>query len=230
LLFFRAEGPKILPNAGRFERSYPAKREEEHKGVARVRTFLAVDLSKSIRDRAVALQGRLARTGTEVKWVEPENLHVTLLFLGEVDDRQIVQVCRLANHCTAKEPSFLMSVESVGCFPNIRRPRIVWIGVVEGVERLCTLHDALELSLAELGYRREERRYKPHATLGRVKSDRPTDRLSHALLAEAAWKGGETVVREILIMGSELTPHGPVYTVLGRAELGDAAPEDSSSA
>ena len=198
--------------------------------MGRIRTFLGVDLSKAIRDRAVALQERLARTGTEVKWVEPANLHVTLLFLGEVDDRQIVQVCRLAEECTAKEPTFLMSVESVGCFPSAHRPRIIWIGVAEGAQRLCTVHDALESSLAELGYRREERRYKPHATLGRVKSDRPTDKLSRALVAEAAWKGGETVVREILIMGSELTPHGPVYTVLGRAGLGDAPPEDSSGA
>ena len=198
--------------------------------MGRIRTFLAVDLSKAIRDRAVALQTRLARAGTEVKWVERENLHVTLLFLGEVDNREIVQVCRLAKQCTAEEPSFPMSVESVGCFPNVRRPRIIWIGVGEGAKPLCTVHDALELSLAELGYRREERRYKPHATLGRVKSDLPTDKLSHALLAEAAWKGGETVVREILIMGSELTPHGPVYTVLGRAGLGGAAPDDSSRA
>jgi RNA 2',3'-cyclic 3'-phosphodiesterase len=198
--------------------------------VGRIRTFLAVDLSKAIRDRAVALQTRLARAGTEVKWVERENLHVTLLFLGEVDNREIVQVCRLAKQCTAGEPSFPMSVESVGCFPNVRRPRIIWIGVGEGAQPLCAVHDALELSLAELGYRREERRYKPHATLGRVKSDLPTDKLSQALLAEATWKGGETVVQEILIMGSELTPQGPVYTVLGRAGLGGAAPDDSSSA
>jgi RNA 2',3'-cyclic 3'-phosphodiesterase len=198
--------------------------------VARIRTFLAVDLSKAIRDRAVALQTRLARAGTEVKWVEPENLHVTLLFLGEVDDREIVQVCRLAKQRTAEQPSFPMSLESVGCFPNARRPRIIWMGVGEGAQPLCAVHDALELSLSELGYRREERRFKPHATLGRVKSDRPTDKLSHALLAEAAWKGGETVVGEILIMGSELTPHGPVYTVLGRAGLAGGAADDSSSA
>jgi len=187
--------------------------------MGRTRTFLAVDLGKTVRDRAVALQQRLARVGTEVKWVEPENLHVTLLFLGEVDDRETPRVCRIASDCTASHASFSMSIESVGCFPNPRRPRILWIGVGEGAQPLRAIHDELETPLAALGYRREERRYTPHATLGRVRGDRPTEELARALAHEAAWKGGETAVREILIMGSELTPRGPMYTVLGRAAL-----------
>ena len=188
--------------------------------MSRIRTFVAVDLGKAIRDRAVALQHALARTGTEVKWVEPENLHLTLLFLGEVEDREIPQVCRIISEETGKHAPFPLSVESVGCFPNPRRPRIVWVGVGEGTQPLCTLHDKLEVPLQDLGYRREERRYTPHVTLGRVKGDRPADKLAAALAKQAGWKGGETTVGELLVMGSELTPQGPRYTVLSRAKLG----------
>jgi 2'-5' RNA ligase len=188
--------------------------------MARIRTFIAVDLGKAIRDRLVTLQENLARTGTEIKWVEVENLHVTLLFLGEVDDRDVHQVCRIVTDTLNQQPSFLMSVETVGCFPNPRRPRTLWVGVGEGTQPLCTIHDDLEEPLTEMGYRREERRYTPHITLGRVKSDRPTDKLAATLAKHAGWKGGETSVREILVMSSELTPQGPVYTVLSRAPLG----------
>src|SRR5919199_6608125 len=100
--------------------------------MARLRTFIAVDLGKALRDRCVALQEVLARTGTEVKWVEAENLHVTLLFLGEVDDRAVPALCRAVAECCAGHDAFALSVETVGCFPNPRRPRTVWAGVGAG--------------------------------------------------------------------------------------------------
>ncbi len=186
----------------------------------RLRTFIAVDLGKAIRDRAVALQETLARAGADVKWVEPENLHVTLLFLGEVDAREVPRVCQLVADATQQHPAFPMSVETVGCFPNARRPRVLWVGVGQGTQELCALHDDLEGPLTQLGYRREERRYTPHITLGRVKSDRPPDSLAVALAKHAGWKGGEINVRAIQVMSSELTPQGPNYTVLSRARLG----------
>jgi 2'-5' RNA ligase len=190
--------------------------------MARLRTFIAVDIGKVIRDRAVSLQEILARTGAEVKWVEPENIHVTLLFLGEVDDRTIPDVCRVVAEQAQRQPAFSMSIERVGCFPNARRPRVLWIGVGEGTQELCALHDALEPPLLDLGcYRREERQYTPHITLGRVRSERPADKLAAALSKHAGWQGGQTSVREILVMSSELRPQGPIYTVMSRAKLGE---------
>src|SRR5260370_42674747 len=118
-------------------------------------------------------------------------------------------------------PAFPLRFEGVGCFPNSRRPRIVGIGVGEGPQELCALPDDLEPPLLDLGcYRREERKYTPHITLGRVKSDRPTEKLGPALLKHAGWQGGEIAVTEVLVMSSELTPQGPLYTVLSRAKLG----------
>ncbi len=188
--------------------------------MARLRTFIAVDVGKAIRDRAVALQQVLARAGDSIKWVEPENLHVTLLFLGEVEDRQVADVCRVAAEETGRHAGFPLTVEGVGAFPNKRRPRILWIGIGQGTQELCALHDALERPLLELGcYRREDRPFTPHITLGRSKRDRPADSLGSALAQQAGWKGGQTTVREIQVMSSELTPQGPVYTVLSRAKL-----------
>jgi 2'-5' RNA ligase len=189
--------------------------------MARLRTFIAVDLGKTIRDRCAALQESLARTGADVKWVEAENLHVSLLFLGEVDEREITLICRAVNEVCAERPAFAMSVETVGCFPNPRRPRVVWVGVGEGREDLVALHDALEPPLLKLGcYRRENRLYTPHITLGRIRSEQANDGLAAALLRVATWRGNETEVQEVQVLSSQLTPQGPVYTVLSRARLG----------
>jgi 2'-5' RNA ligase len=188
--------------------------------MARLRTFIAVDVRKAIRDRLVALQDTLARAGTEVKWVEENNLHVTLLFLGEVEDRETPALCQAVADCCAVRNAFSISVETVGCFPNPRRPRVVWAGVGAGSAELIALHDALEPPLLDLGcYRREDRAYTPHITLGRVRGERSTATLATALARQAKWHGGETDVREIHVLSSELTPQGPIYTVLSRAKL-----------
>ena len=188
--------------------------------MARLRTFIAVDIGDEIRDRAVSLQEKLARRSEDVKWVEPKNLHVTMLFLGEVDEREVIDVCRAVAKVTATNPRFSLTIESVGCFPNSRRPRVIWIGAGEGSEELCALHDALEPPLLQLGsHRREERQYKPHITLGRVRSDRPADDLAAALAKNASWVGGTVQVNQLLVMCSQLTPQGPSYSVLSRAKF-----------
>lgn len=186
----------------------------------RLRTFIAVDLGKPLRERLVALQAQLAQSGAAVKWVETENLHVTLLFLGEVDERELPPLCRAVSVVCGRHDRFDLRLETVGCFPNPRRPRVVWAGVGAGASELVALHDALEPPLLELGcYRREERQYTPHITLGRVQSDQSADALTATLLKQARWRGGEVEVREVQVMSSQLTPRGPEYAVLSRAKL-----------
>jgi RNA 2',3'-cyclic 3'-phosphodiesterase len=188
--------------------------------MARLGTFIAIELGKTIGDRCLALQEALARGGAELKWVEEENIHLTLLFLGEVEDRELAALCQAVADCCAQRDAFTLRVESVGCFPNPRRPRIVWVGVGAGTQEICSLHDALEAPLMELGcYRREDRPYTPHITLGRIKSDRAPGALSTALARQAKWRGGETTVREVCVFSSDLRPQGPIYTVLSRAKL-----------
>jgi 2'-5' RNA ligase len=197
--------------------------------MARLRTFIALDLGKPVRDRLVLLQQALARGGAEVKWVEPENLHLTLLFLGEVDAREVVELCRAVGDACATVAAFRLSVERVGCFPNPRRPRVVWAGVGEGTQEVVALHDALEGPLLELGcYRREDRPYTPHITLGRVRGEGHADALAASITRHAAWQAGATLVREVHVLSSELRPEGPVYTVLSRARLRGAPGNDAS--
>jgi 2'-5' RNA ligase len=187
----------------------------------RVRTFIALDPGPAIRDRMEALQESLARTGAEVKWVERQNLHVTLLFLGEVDNRDLLPVCRAVEAVAQGRQAIEVSVEGTGCFPNMRRPHVLWIGVGKGLQEVCALHDALEKPLLELGcYRREERHFTPHVTLGRIRSERPVEPLTAALMKEKDYAAGATVIGEVQVMSSELSPKGPVYTVMSRAKLG----------
>ena len=186
----------------------------------RVRTFIAIDPGRAIRERMVALQENLARIGAEVKWVEADNLHVTLLFLGEVDNRDLMPVCRAVEEAAHAHQPFDLSIEGAGCFPNMRRPRVVWIGVGKGMEEVRALHDALEGPLLKLGcYRREERQFTPHVTLGRIRTDKPLDQLAEALVKKKHYQAGETLIREVLVMSSELSPKGPAYTVMSRAGL-----------
>jgi 2'-5' RNA ligase len=192
--------------------------------MARVRTFIAIDLGKAIRERLVSLQEELADTVSDVKWVEKDNLHVTLLFLGEVDDRELPALCRAVDDVTQTMPAFSLSVEGAGCFPNPRRPRILWVGIGAGADEVVALHDGLEPPLLELGcYRREERKYMPHVTLGRLRGEQAPQGLAAALTKQQAWSAGEASVREVHVMSSELTSHGPSYTILSRAKLRPAS-------
>jgi 2'-5' RNA ligase len=198
--------------------------------MSRLRTFLALDLGPALRQRCLDLQTALAREVDGVRWVEPENLHVTLLFLGEVDEREIAEVCRAATRVGMATAAFTLELRGVGCFPHPRRPRVVWAGLAAGRAETVALHDALELELLELGcYRREERQYTPHVTLGRVKGERAVASLAPQMDRHAGWSGGAVAVRELLILSSELGRDGSRYTVLGRAALhaGPASPARS---
>ncbi len=189
--------------------------------MSRLRTFIALDLGPTIRDRLITLQETLARSAPDVKWVEEQNLHVTLLFIGEVGDRGVLDVCRGVKSCCESIGRFRMSIEGLGCFGNPRRPRTVWVGIGEGAEEVTALHAALEEKMLELGcYRREERAFTPHITLGRVKQqdDAEID-LAAVLQKKADWQAGAVDVREVLVMSSELTGKGPIYTVLSRTPL-----------
>lgn len=186
----------------------------------RLRTFIAIDLGKAVRDRLVALQTDFAKDTSGVKWVGPDNLHITLLFLGEVDDRELPSLCRAVEDVTQTLPSFTISVEGAGCFPNPRRPHVLWVGVGAGAQEVVALHDALEPPLLALGcYRREDRKYSPHVTLGRLRSQSAPPGFAEALAKRQSWKAGDVVVRDVHVMSSELTPQGPSYSVLSRAKL-----------
>jgi 2'-5' RNA ligase len=188
--------------------------------VARIRVFIAVDVGESIRKKAAAMQDKLAGSASGVKWVDPASMHLTLLFLGDVEELEVVSICRIVKQQSAKLPPFTLELGGLGAFPTPRRPKILWIGITQGVEQLTRLHDALEEPLLELGcYRREDRAYSPHLTLGRLTQEDRGNAWSSIIARHAEWQGGSSEITEVLVMRSELGRDGPVYSVMGRGPL-----------
>ena len=188
--------------------------------MARTRTFIGVAVSDTIRASSKLMQRSLALSGAEVKWVEPQNLHVTLLFLGEIEDTDLVNACRITAKAAAKEAPFTLRVGGVGAFPTPRRPKVLWGGVTDGADVLLRLHTAISGPLMELGaYRQEERGYTPHLTLGRAKGEEDANLLAAELPKHLSWNAGFALVEEVLIYSTELRRDGMEYTVLGRSAL-----------
>lgn len=185
--------------------------------MSRVRTFLAVEVSSVIRSRLRALQESLNRAGLSARWVSPESIHLTLLFLGDIDERDLNRLCRGVAEVCSHHTAFSLSVEGVGCFPNVERPRVVWAGVGEGVEELHALHEELSDNLSEAGlYDGDVHRFHPHVTLGRVKNFAG---LAAALETKTAWSAGTCRIEEVKVMASDPRPEGPIYSVLSSANF-----------
>jgi RNA 2',3'-cyclic 3'-phosphodiesterase len=129
-------------------------------------------------------------------------------------------VCRAVEQVGRHARPFMLTLAGADAFPTVRRPRTLIVKVAEGGPELIELHDAVEAPLLELGcYRREERPYTPHLTIGRVAGQAEVEPLTAALKQFEGWQGGQTRVSELLVLSSELRAHGPEYTVLGRAPL-----------
>jgi len=190
----------------------------------KIRTFIAIELGESIKDELTKLQERLkgeAPRGS-VRWVRPGGIHLTLKFLGDVPADQIEEIARaLQKSCQGFAP-FSLSCGGLGCFPNLNRPRVVWVGIQEETGTLAQLHEAIEENVAPLGYPTEKRKFSPHLTLGRVQrrvgsGDRR--RLGELVGALEIGTLGQMEVRSVNLMRSDLRPSGAVYTRLAEVEL-----------
>jgi 2'-5' RNA ligase len=188
----------------------------------RVRTFVAIELPAEVRHRACQLIESLRRSSeTDVRWVTPEQLHWTLKFLGDIDLLEIPEICRRLSKAVAPLAPFDVGARGAGAFPDALHPRTVWIGVREGLEPMIALHAAVEDVLADLGFRQEQRRFRPHITLGRIRNSATGDRQEFAerLQEYAGFDAGISSVFEVTIFSSQSGPHGPIYEPLGHAEL-----------
>jgi RNA 2',3'-cyclic 3'-phosphodiesterase len=187
-----------------------------------VRTFVAVEISSEMRTKATRLINQLSRSSANVKWVEPRNLHLTLKFLGQVEVLEMPEVCRAVAEAVAELPPFDLTGAGAGAFPNADRPRTLWLGVSEGTDEMVALHDAVETRLADLGFRREQRRFRPHLTIGRVRNSSPAGirELAELLEEQREFVGGSCDVSEVVVFASETGPAGPTYDPLSHAALG----------
>jgi 2'-5' RNA ligase len=189
-----------------------------------VRTFTAVEITDEILGRLQELIDLLRPVDADVKWIAPDNLHWTLNFLGEVDLREIPDVCKAVIQTTAEFEPFEVETFGLGAFPTRERPRTIWVGVREGQQQMIALQDALTTRLAKLGYRPEHRRFQPHLTIGRVRSGRGVAELTRRMNEHAEFEIGAMYVPEVVVFSSTLEGSGAIYQPLGRGKLGEKRP------
>lgn len=188
-----------------------------------IRAFIAVEAGNEVRRAAGELIERLRTAGADVKWVAPENLHLTLKFLGDVALTETARICEAMEKTAREIEPFELEMAGAGAFPSVGRPRTIWLGSSGDDRPMLALVEGVEKRLQKLGYRREGRRFQAHLTLGRLRRPGPeVHRLGELLKAEANRAVGTTAVREIVLFSSQLTSAGPVYAPLGRAQLGGA--------
>ena len=184
-----------------------------------IRTFLAVNISDSVRKRLDILSRRLQPISSKARWVDSKNFHVTLKFLGDVPSVQTVAICRAAAAAVAEFEPFSLRCRGVGAFPTAEKPRTIWAGVADGADELTLIHASLDDAMADLGFLREPRRYRPHVTLGRFGRGQRVDGLADQLAQYEDFDAGVCEVSEVIIFASYLEKSGPTYEVLGRAPL-----------
>jgi 2'-5' RNA ligase len=186
-----------------------------------VRAFIAVDLSYVVRAGVDQLIRSLQKKIDGTKWVETQNLHVTLKFLGDVP---LNDLHRLIDTLTkAVEPFEAFDLEFLGCgaFPNIHSPRTIWIGCDRGGDQLTRLATVIEDALFDIGYPKEHRRFSPHLTIGRIKKEARSQNipLIDMLIAQQGRSFGVCEVDRIVLYSSELTRSGPIYDELAVVTL-----------
>lgn len=186
----------------------------------RTRCFVAIPLQPPASTAVADLVHGLRNDVRGVKWVAPENLHLTVKFLGDLDNRDLPEACRyMREACEDIEP-FTIYFQGLGTFPKNRAPRVVWLGIEANTESLQLVHQRLEHSLESLGVRRENRAFRPHLTLGRPTSNFDGEALAHVLAAHGNQLLAEMDVNEVQLMASFLDRGGPTYTVIDDVALG----------
>lgn len=150
-----------------------------------------------------------------VKWVEPERIHLTLRFLGNTPVEQIDFISAALDEVASAHTPFSLSLDRLGCFPNERRPRVIWVGLKGEVDELDALKHGLDEVLAPLGWDPEHRRFHAHLTLGRAKHQGAIDLPWNTAVVPASWQ-----VEALHLIESQLRPSGPLYTIRHTSRLG----------
>lgn len=183
---------------------------------------MAIDIGEQIRAALGSLQKKLAVSTnikkSDVKWVNPENIHLTLKFLGEIEDAKVVEVCNVVRDVCGKHKGFELGIEKVGHFGG-RSARVLWVGTGAGSDNLCRLQKDVESQLALAGWPEESRDFSGHLTLCRIKNSKAGITLAQISEGYRDFEVGMIVADSVFVYQSQLTPKGPVYTVLGNYKL-----------
>jgi len=184
-----------------------------------LRTFIAIELDEPLRVALAAVQAKFKRQAPpgSVKWVAPDGIHLTLKFLGDTPASRAAEIAAALARACEGIPPFEFTVEGRGCFPNTRRPRVIWVAVRSHGPWLAKLQGAVERYVAPLGWPEEERGFSPHLTLGRVaRSANPAAETAVGRMVEQAVveQIGTQRVTAVSLIKSDLRPTGAVYTTL----------------
>jgi len=189
-----------------------------------IRAFIALELPSEIKTALSDLVSRL-RTGHErsVKWVNPEGIHLTLKFLGNIPASKVAAIADVLHMTTAGRKPFTLELGKLGAFPNLKSPRVAWVGLEGNVADVVQLQKRLDQALIPLGFPTEKRAFSPHLTLGRVRdgaTSRDRTQLSASLTSIKAISAPPFKMERLALMKSTLTPNGAIYDCLATGSIG----------
>ena len=197
-----------------------------------LRAFIAVQLSDALKRQIGSVQAELnrelsgsARGGKAVKigWVQPEGIHLTLKFLGDIQEAQVDALREILSKAAASARPFTLEARGLGAFPNPRAPRVIWLGLhgkSEDMAELQRLQAAVEDGAAALGFAKEARAFTPHLTLARIRDRVEAGALEPVLTAQQNRAVGKFAASSVELIKSELRPSGAVYTTLVEVPFG----------
>lgn len=195
------------------------------RGMETLRLFIAIPLPEPVLRQLAEVQRLLEKQmpAGSVRWVKPEGIHLTLKFLGDTPEGKVPAIRDALTAVARRAAPCSFTVGDLGCFPNLRRPRVIWVGVQEPGGQLALLQEAVEKGMATLGYPREGRPFSPHLTLGRVKDSVPARdvaRIGDIVGATSVGTLGEVRAESFALIRSILQPTGAEYTPLAEFHLG----------
>jgi len=180
-----------------------------------MRTFIALSLNEKLYSELSELQAKLRGSDVDIKWIDPSSIHLTLKFLGEIDEKQLGSIRSCLTGALKDHKSFSVSLAGVGVFPKPSYPRVVWVGIDAGASECEGLNRDIENATAGVGFEKETRPFKAHLTLGRVRSSKNKQILIKAIEQEIGFASqGKAYVDKIILFKSTLTPKGALHTPL----------------
>ncbi len=184
-----------------------------------MRLFIAIELPDAIKAEIARVQQQLEASGAGANWTRPEGIHLTLKFLGEVPDAKAQEILAAMAGAARGTGTLSLKVEGAGAFPNVKVPRVLWLGLSGDIERLSVLQEAVEDAMERLGFDREERKFSPHLTLARIKFPKPRDNWAAVIDGIRNVDLGGFTADRLSLMKSELRREGAVYTEIGTVTL-----------
>ena len=182
--------------------------------MAKIRAFIACDIPEGLLKKTSDIQDKLKKLDAEVSWTRIDGIHITLKFLGDIEQEIIERVADVIEEATTGQPPFEICIKGSGAFPNLKNPRVIWIGVEDLNKGLMHIQQALDGRIKALRFEPEETEFTPHLSLGRVKGAKGKERLSSAISGLKDIEIGSFTVDRVILYKSELKPAGAVYTKL----------------